>query len=49
MMAEPNRYGKGIHLAHLNVQSILEVTNDRDMLQKQIESSEINVFTISET
>ena len=42
------KHGKGLHIAHLNVRSILGI-NRFDMLLNQIESSEISIFTMSET
>ena len=40
--------GKGLHIAHLNVRSLLS-RNKGDMLRWQIENSDIDIFTISET
>ena len=41
-------HGKGLHIAHLNVRSMLSV-NTLDLLLTQIRTSGIGVFTISET
>ena len=43
-----NKYGKGLHLAHLKVRSRFG-SHKLDILKKQIESSEVDIFTISET
>ena len=40
--------GKGLHLAHLNVRSLLG-GNKSDMLKKQIADSDFDVLTVSET
>ena len=40
--------GKGFHLAHLNVRSLLG-KNKADMLKQQIQDSNVNIFTLSET
>ena len=40
--------GKGLHIAHLNVRSMFG-GHRFDMLKRQIESSGIGVFTLSET
>ena len=42
------KYGKGLHLAHLNVRSMLS-PNTFDMLSRQIRDSDIDIFTLSET
>ena len=42
------KYGKGLHLAHLNVRSVFG-GRKLEMLKNQIGNSEINVFTLSET
>ena len=43
-----NKWGKGLHLAHLNVRSLLG-KNKADLVKKQIGDSDIDVFTLSET
>ena len=40
--------GKGLHLAHLNVRSLLG-GHKGDLLRSQISKSDLDVFTISET
>ena len=44
----PPGYGKGMHLAHLNVRSMFG-GKKFDMLKKQIEMSVFDIFTISES
>ena len=45
---EVNTLGKGLHFAHLNVRSLLG-KGKADMVRHQIASSNIDVFTVSET
>ena len=40
--------GKGLHLAHCNVRSMLG-RNKFDMIKHQIEASGVDIFTLSET
>ena len=42
------KHGKGLHLAHLKVRSRFG-SHKFDMLRKQIKSSEVDIFTTSET
>ena len=50
MEDEVNKYelGRGFHIAHLNVRSLLG-GNKFDMLKHQVRTSSINIFTMSET
>ena len=46
--AEPNVLGKGLHIAHLNIRSLLG-GHKFEMVKHQVENSGIDVFSMSET
>ena len=45
---EERKYGKGFHIAHLNIRSMMS-PNTFDVLKSQIKDSDIDIFTLSET
>ena len=47
-MDRERKYGKGLHIAHLNVRSMMS-PNTFDVLSRQIAGSDIDIFTLSET
>ena len=42
------KHGRGLHIAHLNVRSMLS-PNTFDVLSEQIKDSDVDIFTLSET